>query len=108
VARLQKEQIMTQATQKLVADLRVLATDAEELVKATASQTGDKIAEMRGKLQQSVTELRPRLARAEAMLTDTARAAANSGEAFVREKPWAAMGAAAGVGLLIGLLIGRR
>ncbi len=42
------------------------------------------------------------------MLTDTARAAANSGDAFVHEKPWAAIGVAAGVGLLIGLLIGRR
>ena len=42
---------MTQATTKLVTDLRVLAADAEELVKLTASQTGEKFAAVRAKLQ---------------------------------------------------------
>jgi ElaB/YqjD/DUF883 family membrane-anchored ribosome-binding protein len=103
-----KEHIMTQATQKLVTDLRVLAADAEELVKATASQTGDKITEVRGKIQQSVADLKPRLAQAQAALTDNAKAAVNTGDAYVHSNPWTAMGVAAGVGLLVGLLIGRR
>jgi len=32
-------------TRKLVSDVRILAADAEELVKVTAGQTGEKIAE---------------------------------------------------------------
>ena len=99
---------MTQATQKLVTDLRLLAADAEELVKATAAQTGDRITEVRGKIQQSVADLKPRLAQAQAILTDNARSAAATGDAYVHEKPWTAIGIAAGVGMLIGLLIGRR
>ena len=99
---------MTQASEKLVTDLRVLAADAEELVKATASQTGDKITEVRGKIQQSVADLKPRLARAQAALTDNAKSVANVGDAYVHENPWKTIGVAAGVGLLIGLLIGRR
>jgi ElaB/YqjD/DUF883 family membrane-anchored ribosome-binding protein len=99
---------MTQATQKLVTDLKVLAADAEELIKATASQTGDRITEVRGKIQQSVADLKPRLARAQVALADNARAAANTGDAYVHENPWSAIGVAAGIGLLIGLLIGRR
>jgi ElaB/YqjD/DUF883 family membrane-anchored ribosome-binding protein len=98
---------MTVATQKLVADLKILAVDAEELVKATAAQTGDKIIVARDRLQQAVVDLKPRLARAEAMIEGAARSAANSSDAYVHEKPWTAIGVAAGVGLLIGLLIGR-
>ena len=99
---------MAQATQQLVTDLKILAADAEELVKATAAQTGDRIAEVRGKIQQSVADLKPRLIQAQTVLTENARAAANSADAIVRDKPWAAVGVAAGVGLLLGLLIGRR
>ena len=99
---------MAQATQQLVTDLKILAADAEEFVKATAAQTGDRIAEVRGKIQQSVADLRPRLVQAQAALTENARATANSADAIVRDKPWAAVGVAAGLGLLLGLLIGRR
>ncbi len=99
---------MAQATQQLVTDLKVLAADAEELVKATAAQTGDRIAEVRGKIQQSVAELKPRLAQAQSVLTENARAAASSADTMVRDNPWGAIGVAAGVGLLLGLLIGRR
>jgi ElaB/YqjD/DUF883 family membrane-anchored ribosome-binding protein len=98
---------MNVATQKLVADLRTLAGDAEDLVKATAAETGDKITQARGKLQQAVVDLKPRIARAEAMIENAARSAANSSDTYVHEKPWTAIGIAAGVGLLVGLLIGR-
>jgi len=99
---------MNVATQKLVADLRTLAVDAEDLVRATASETGDKIAQARGKVLAAVVDLKPRLARAEAAFENAARGAANSGNAYVHDKPWTAIGVAAGAGLLIGLLIGRR
>jgi ElaB/YqjD/DUF883 family membrane-anchored ribosome-binding protein len=99
---------MTQATQKLVTDLKVLAADAEELVKATAAETGDRIVQVRGKIQESVADLKPRLAQAQLVLTENARMAASSADAMVRDKPWIAISVAAGVGLLVGLLIGRR
>lgn len=99
---------MSQATQQLVTDLKTLAADAEELVKATAAQTGDRLAEVRGKMQQTVADLKPRLVQAQTVLTEHARSAANSTDTLVREQPWAAVGVAAGVGLLLGLLIGRR
>lgn len=99
---------MNQATQKLVTDLGVLVGDAEELVKATAAQTGDKIVEMRGKIQQSVANLKPRLAQAQTVLREKSKVAAEAADDYVHAQPWPAIGIAAGVGLLIGLLIGRR
>lgn len=99
---------MSQSAQQLMADLKVLAADAEELVKATAAQTGDRIANARGRIQQSVAELRPKLAEAQVAITANARAAATVTDTAVRENPWAAIGVAAVVGLALGLLIGRR
>ncbi len=100
---------MTSATtQKLVTDLRVLMDDADELVKATAAQTGDKIAEVRGRLQQAAFDIRPRLARIEGLLEEKAMSAAQSADQCVRDSPWTAVGVAAFAGFLIGILAGRR
>lgn len=98
---------MTQATQKLVTDVGVLVADTKDLVKATASGAGDKMVEIRGKIEQSVANLRPRLVEAEAGLREKTTAAAKAADDYVHTQPWPAIGIAAGVGLLIGLLIGR-
>ena len=99
---------MPQTTEKLIADLRVVLADCEELLKATAAQGGEKIAEVRARLQQSMAEIRPRLARAEAALEEKARAAAKSTDDYVHDRPWTAVGIAAGIGLVVGILAARR
>ena len=100
---------MTQATtQKLVADLKVLLDDAEALARETAGQSGDKVAALRLRMQQAASDLKPRLAYAEAMLEERAKAAAGSADSYVRANPWSAMGIAAGAALLVGILVGRR
>ena len=95
-------------TQKLIADYKVLVSDAEELIKATASQSTEKITEARTRMQQALLDLKPRLANAEAVLKDKAREAAHAADEYVHDNPWVAMGAAAGLGMVVGLLIGRR
>ena len=97
-----------EATQKLVTDLKVLVDDAEDLVKATAAQTGDRIIEARNRIQQAAADIKPRLARAEALLEEKAGSAVVCADSFVRASPWTAVGAATFVGVLIGILLGRR
>jgi ElaB/YqjD/DUF883 family membrane-anchored ribosome-binding protein len=97
----------TQATQKLVTDVKVLVADAQDLAKVTANQAGEKIAALRGKIEQTAADLKPRLNEAETALRERSNAAAMSADSYVRAQPWAAVGIAAGVGLIIGLLIGR-
>ncbi|MFN7085706.1 MAG: YqjD family protein [Burkholderiales bacterium] len=99
---------MNAPSEKLIADFKVLMTDIEELVKATAGQPGERIAEMRNRLQQAAADLKPRLAQAEMLLRDKAKAAAATTDDYVHDHPWTAMGVSAGIGLIIGLLIGRR
>ena len=59
---------MNQATEKLVTDFKVLMSDSEDLVKATAAQTGDNLVEVRNRIQRSAADLKPKLAEAEAAL----------------------------------------
>jgi ElaB/YqjD/DUF883 family membrane-anchored ribosome-binding protein len=98
----------TDLTQKLIADYKVLVTDAEELIKATTGQSTEKIADARIRLQHALLELKPRLANTEAVLRDKARVAASAADEYVHHNPWTALGVAAGFGIVIGLLIGRR
>jgi len=94
--------------QQLIADFKVVVADAEALLKATASQTGDKIAEIRARAEDSLHVAKARLADAQAAMMDRTRAAARATDDYVHTNPWRAVGIAAGVGLVVGLLIGRR
>lgn len=98
----------TDPKDKLVADLKVVIADAEELLQATKHQTGEKIVELRERMTENLREARHKLADAEDALRVRAREAAKATDHYVHEHPWSAIGIAAGVGLVLGMLIGRR
>jgi ElaB/YqjD/DUF883 family membrane-anchored ribosome-binding protein len=93
---------------KLVADLKLVVTDAEELLKLTAGQAGEKVAAVRDKVQRGLDQAKAKLVVIEDEAIEQTKAAARATDAYVHENPWKAVGIAAGAGLLIGLLIGRR
>jgi len=93
---------------KLVADFKVVIADAEEILRATAGQAGEKVADMREKIQARLVDAKFKLAEAEAIVVDKAKAAGRAADDYVHDNPWRSVGIAAGVGLVIGLLIGRR
>jgi ElaB/YqjD/DUF883 family membrane-anchored ribosome-binding protein len=92
---------MNAPTEKLIGDVKVLANDVEELLKATAAQSGERIAEARVRAQAAI-------ARARTVAIEQGKQAAQTTDDYVRENPWAAIGVSAAIGLLVGLLIGRR
>ena len=94
--------------EKLMADMRVVIADAEELLRATANGAGDKLAAARDKAEASLRTARMKLAEAEQALVAKTKAAAKATDDYVHDHPWRAVGIAAGAGLIIGLLIGRR
>jgi ElaB/YqjD/DUF883 family membrane-anchored ribosome-binding protein len=95
-------------TDKLVEDLKVVVRDAEALLRATSAQTGEKIQEVRARAEESLKQARTRLTEMEDQAYQRARELAQSTEGYVRENPWQALGIAAGVGLLVGMLLSRR
>lgn len=92
---------MNAPTEKLAADVRILASDVEELLKATATQAGERIAEVRARTQAAIVNART-------VAIEQSRQTARATDQYVRQNPWTAIGISAGVGLLVGLLIGRR
>jgi len=94
--------------EKLVQDFKLVISDAEELLRATASQAGEKVAAARERIQDRLHSARIKVEEAEEALMLRTREAARVTDEFVRDKPWYAVGIAAAAGLVIGMLIGRR
>lgn len=94
--------------EKLVQDFRLVIADAEELLRATATQAGEKVAAARERIQDRLHTAKIKLAEAEEAVLIRTREAARVTDEFVHDKPWYAVGIAAGVGLIVGMLIGRR
>ncbi len=93
---------------RLIADMKVVVADAEELLRATANQAGDKVTELRGKIQDNLTRARASLADAQAAVIDKAKEVGHATDEYVQDNPWKSVGIAAGIGFVVGLLIGRR
>jgi ElaB/YqjD/DUF883 family membrane-anchored ribosome-binding protein len=93
---------------QLIDDLTAVIRDAENLLRATATQTGEKVEEMRARAEESVRAAKQRLAGIEEEAIEHARAFAGEADQYVRTNPWQAIGIAAGVGLVLGLLMTRR
>jgi ElaB/YqjD/DUF883 family membrane-anchored ribosome-binding protein len=92
---------------QLIDDLTAVIRDAESLLRATAAHTGDKVEEIRARAEQSVRQAKERLAGIEEEALKQARALAGEADVYVRGNPWQAVGIAAGIGLMLGLLMRR-
>ena len=94
--------------EKLAADLKIVVADAEELLRATAGQAGEKVAELRSKIEDRLGDARATLAEVQDIAFEKAKQVGRATDDYVHENPWKSVGIGAGVGLLVGLLIGRR
>lgn len=93
--------------EKLMQDLHVVVADAEELLRATAGQAGEKVSAARERIQENLAAAKVRLVAAEEALVVKTKLAAKATDDYVHENPWKAVGIGAGVGLIVGMLISR-
>jgi ElaB/YqjD/DUF883 family membrane-anchored ribosome-binding protein len=107
--RIQLRETNVQATtDKLMQDLRAVVGDAEDLLKATAGQTGERVEKIRARAEESVRNARERMHAAGHDLQAAAESAAREVNGQLRENPWTAVGVAAGVGVIVGILLSRK
>jgi ElaB/YqjD/DUF883 family membrane-anchored ribosome-binding protein len=92
------------STEKLLQDLREVVQDGEELLKAGAEDLSERGAAAREKLAAALEVARQTQQR----LQERAIAGAKAADKMIRENPYQSIGIAFGVGLLIGVLAGRR
>ena len=99
---------MQASTERLMKDLHAVVMDTEELLKATAGQGGERVEKVRARAEESLRQAKARLSSIEDEALRRAREVADATDEYVRENPWQSVGIAAGVGLLLGLLLARR
>jgi ElaB/YqjD/DUF883 family membrane-anchored ribosome-binding protein len=89
-------------------DMKTLVKDAQELLREASLTTGEKADELRAKGLALLDTAMEKAHEVQAIAIEKGKAAAQSTDEFVHEHPWKAVGIAAGVGLVIGMLISRR
>jgi ElaB/YqjD/DUF883 family membrane-anchored ribosome-binding protein len=89
---------------KLAADLRLVISDAEALLRATI---GDTAAAGRASLQEGLDAAKLKLGPLAEEAAVHARDSVRAADGYVREHPWNAVGIAVLAGVALGLLIGR-
>lgn len=92
---------------KLIADVKTVVADAQAYLDASAGQTGHPYAAARKKLEETLDAAKAQVTEAHRALTEKTRAAARATDTYVHEQPWESIAMGAGVGLLLGLLVGR-
>lgn len=85
-----------------------LVADVEDLVKKVAHVDDDEIAEIRSKVEDTLAEAKSSAAAGIAAVRGQAEDASEATDEYVHENPWAAIGIAAAVGIIIGFVAGRR
>ncbi len=96
------------ARERVLADLRTLAHDSEQLLKATAGDLSEKAKEARANLTAALARTQSTIEELQSQAIAGAREAAKKTDAVIREHPYESLGVAFGVGLLVGLLVGRK
>lgn len=89
---------------KLADDIKTLVKDAEALLRASAESAEELTEDARQRAQESLQVLRGQLNEIERDLKGRAQVL----DGYVHDNPWTAMAVAGGIGLLAGLLMGRR
>ena len=73
-----------------------------------ASLAGEQADELRQQIQLNLQRARSTLAESGEAVRQRGDAVRQAGETYVQQNPWQALGIVAGLGLLLGLLLGRR
>ena len=91
-------------TDRLVADLKTVTRDAEELLKTVAGERGNGAHEMRLRLSSAIDSAKATYHR----LEEKAIAGAKATDKVIRQHPYESLGVAFGAGLLVGVLVARK
>lgn len=94
--------------EKLMSDLQVVISDAEALLRMTSDEVGEGASDLRGRIMDRLNQAKVELAHLQQVAVAKVKEAGHATDEYVHENPWKSIGIAAGAGLVIGLLIGRR
>lgn len=89
---------------QLIEDMKLVARDAEELIKAAGGEVTEKTREIRERLKVVLEDAKETCARLEDQAVEGFRAT----DKIIRDNPYRAIGIAVGAGFLVGFLLKRK
>ena len=89
-------------------EIKSLIADVEDLMARIADLKDSDVMRVRNKVQRAVDATKQSLADGAEAIRQHAQSAANTADDFVRESPWQAVGIAALVGAVVGIIATRR
>lgn len=92
----------------LVKDFADVLTEADALLKQAAKESGERANDLRAQVEVKLRNAKIKLQDLQDDAVDRAKAAARATDEYVHDNPWQAIGIAAAVGFLAGLLMNRR
>ena len=95
-------------TRKLAEDFEILISDVEQLVKETTSQAGERIGDLRQRLEKKIEDGRKALAGREIGWFQKSEEVNTKAKSCLRENTWAGLMIASAIGVLLGLVLRRR
>jgi ElaB/YqjD/DUF883 family membrane-anchored ribosome-binding protein len=99
---------MDESKDKLFSDMKIVLSDAEDLLKAAAASSGERAVELREKALVSLRRAKEVMQDAQSAVLEKGKAAARATDDYVHDNPWKAVGIAATVGFVLGLIVNRR
>jgi ElaB/YqjD/DUF883 family membrane-anchored ribosome-binding protein len=92
----------------IVREYHKLLADLEDLVASASTLTAEELSKAKAALTTRIASARASAARIGNVVSERVQAGAHATDEYVHKQPWQSVGIAAGAGLLIGFLVGRR
>lgn len=89
-------------------DVKTLVKDAQTLLTAAAALTGEKAEELRGRGMQMLDAAMGKAGQVQSQAMVKGKELAETADVYVKDNPWRTVAVAAGVGLLLGAILGRK
>lgn len=89
-------------------DVQNVVSEAQELLKTVKDEGATQLDAVRNKMQAQYEVAREKFGEIQTTVTEGAKVAATSTDAYVRSNPWRAVGIAAAAGAILGFLASRR
>ena len=89
-------------------DVKALVKDAQSLLSAAASLTGNKADELRERGMELLDQALGKAGKYQDQAVVKGKELARATDVYVKDNPWRTVAVAAGVGLLLGVILGRK
>ncbi|ALS63280.1 hypothetical protein AT302_14190 [Pandoraea norimbergensis] len=94
--------------EKFMTDIKTVLADAEDLLKQAANTTGERASELSDKALALLKQAKEKASDVQVVVVEKSKQAARVTDDYVHDHPWQAVGIAAGIGVVIGLLLNRK